>query len=69
MSRKVALILSLMPISPVKSGMQNTIFFLHKYLAGSSAKFPKFTADILPTLIIKKTLKILINKQKIKAVI
>ena len=32
MSRKVALILSLMPMSPVKSGMQNTIFFLHKYL-------------------------------------
>ena len=32
MHRKVALILSLTPIKPIKSGMQNTIFLLQKYL-------------------------------------
>ena len=44
MSHKVALILSLMPMRPVKSGMQNTIFFLHKYLQQNKVicKFSSF---------------------------
>ena len=38
MLAKSAMIISLMPLKPVKSGMQNTVYLLYKYLKKKKLK-------------------------------
>ena len=68
MHRKVALILSLVPLKPVKSGMQNTIFLLQKFLKKNNVncKFINIgnlsEIDPVINLKFKKKISIVINK-------
>ena len=65
MNTKSALIVSPLPLKPVKSGMQNTIFLLYKYLKGNKYKIffhqLKTNSKIDPILNLKKD-KNLINQ-------
>ena len=65
MNTKLALIISPLPLKPVKSGMQNTIFLLYKYLIEKKYKvffYQIKTNNIIDPILNLKKDKNLINK-------